>query len=182
MSKMRQPKVGDKVRRVESGNFFPKGNIYTVEAVGANGLFYVEGWPTWSCSPSEQYWELIEEEGEKDMLYKDLKAGMRVETSNGKQGLVVSDGGGHLYLLLSYDCSAGKSIRTHYNYDLTHSSPSQGGNDIMKVWDCYPTGVQTACDLSKELPTRPTWERKEVKELTVAEIEKLLGHSVKIVK
>ena len=118
----------------------------------------------------------------KDMKLKDLKAGMRIETRNGEQGLLVNNGGGNLYLLLSYDCSSGVKIVDNYKPDLTiyNTSSLDHHKDIMKVWDAY--SVAGNCDLSKEALFAPYWERKEVKELTVAEIEKLLGHSVKIVK
>ena len=133
----------------------------------------------------DSYWKdtltyVGKEEEMKDMRYDDLKAGMRVETRNGEQGLVIKDGEGEKYLLLANNCSKPIQMGNYYSMKLKAAHCTSGhGNDIMS---CYPTSVHAACDLSKELTSRPTWERKEVKELTVAEIEKLLGHSVKIVK
>ena len=121
------------------------------------------------------------EEEMKDMKLKDLKAGMRVETRCGDQGLVVDNGVGGLYLLLALECSAGVSLKSHYRSDLTRHTAKKS-DDIMKVWESNRYGAETTCDLSFKFTTYPDWLRKEVKELTVGEIEEILGYGVKVVE
>ena len=113
------------------------------------------------------------------MTKQDLKSGMIVELRNGNNCLILEN-----------NCSSeGKSVfkkwscvchLERYNDDLTHEKNKD--YDIVKVSTFYNSAIANleafACGY------KPTWqwERKEPKELTVSEIEKLLGYPVKIVK
>ena len=67
----------------------------------------------------------------------------------------------------------------NYNDNLTHKLYKE--YDIMKV-ELVNHPYDFIKDLDNVKITKTLWERQEVKELTVAEISKLLGYEVKIVK
>ena len=67
-----------------------------------------------------------------------------------------------------------------YNDDLTHKTNNK--YDIMKVSVSHLSGILNLELFCKDRNLDWDWERKATKELTVSEIEKLLGYPVKIVK
>lgn len=67
----------------------------------------------------------------------------------------------------------------HYNDNLMHELYKE--YDIMKV-ELVNHPYDFIKDLDNVKIAETLWERQEVKELTVAEISKLLGYEVKIVK
>lgn len=172
----------------------------TFRIIDDDGLERVQWWDF-------NVWELIEEEEEmrrpyelvdqcrgvlrtdtltymgkekvKSMKLEDLKAGMRFETRNGEQGLVFKRSGGGICLLIEGNISRPINLIASYYKDLKHGSKNR--LDIVKVWQTH-FNSNHVCDLSRPISNDPLWERKEVKELTVAEIEKLLGYGVKVVK
>ena len=75
---MKELKVGDEVRMVADSLQFSTGSIHTVEKIvrsnsGSIEKFYVEGHANWRCSPSEKYWELIEEEVEEIAVQEEIR-------------------------------------------------------------------------------------------------------------
>jgi hypothetical protein len=112
------------------------------------------------------------------MKREDLKAGMLVE---------VSEYGRTELCLITYNehddlCFSGEYIWNHV-HNLNKDKLTYG---ILKD-DCKITKVysrannRNAHKLSTE-GRKLLWERKEVKEMTIAEIEKELGYPIKVVK
>ena len=112
--------------------------------------------------------EMLELAEEKQFTKADLKPGMVVENCDGTRYLFVND---------KFANVNEWSDSKRYNDDLTHSV--YDNLHIVKVY------ISTGYTLDTMLSNRSLtliWERKEpVKEMTVAEIEKQLGHKVKIV-
>lgn len=115
------------------------------------------------------------------MTKADLKTGYLVTTRNGKQ-YVVYLGAETSYF--SGDCIVDGNKEANwlkldnYNEDLTFKSGKH--HDIMKVEKQYhPYDLLTInyCEKDRKL----LWEREEVKEMTMSEIEKLVGCKVKII-
>ena len=104
----------------------------------------------------------------KEFTKADLKDRMVVELRNGGDYLVVDE------LLLS---DSGFMSLSRYKNDLTISDSSAKW-DIVKVYD--KTNVLPPFD-TFDAP-QLLWERKEVKEVTISEIEEKFGCKVKIVK
>jgi hypothetical protein len=116
----------------------------------------------------------------KKFTKSDLKNRMVVETRNGEKYILVDDRflskTGFLWLNTHTDKNRG-TFHQGYNDDLTIDS---GANwDIIKVYKevnnlCfYNDDVYGALDL--------LWERKPVKEVTMAEVEEKFGCKVKII-
>lgn len=179
-----------KVLRIgKSVEGWTKGKTYEAFYIGRNTFRTINDLgslvtPWWDLD----IWELIEEEEEmKEMQLSELKAGMRFETRNGEQGLVFVNKRGNTCLLFQTGKVIGNISLYGLEHDYTHEMLYRRGEDqrylpaldIMKVWKAYM--VYQHCDLSKKPDVRPIGERKEVKELTVEEIEKLLGYGVKVV-
>lgn len=166
-------KVGDKVRIKKPGGYH--NNMVAVitkinyESITGNRGYqiHINGFP----SPNSFVWiddelELIEN---ATFTKADLKDGMVVEIRNGEKyflcaGTLMSE---NLYTIVK-----------RFRNDLTHESYRD--IDIMKVYKtsgCLFSNVFANSNLTL------IWERKEepYKEMTVEEIEKQLGHKVKIV-
>lgn len=105
----------------------------------------------------------------KEFTKADLKDRMVVELGDGEDYLVV-DG-----LLLS---DSGFMRLSRYRNDLTISDSSAKW-DIVKVYDQTNTLPPFGAFAP---PPQLLWERKEVKEVTMAEVEEKFGCKVKIVK
>jgi hypothetical protein len=104
----------------------------------------------------------------KDFTKADLKNRMAVEVRDGEKYIVVDD------VLLGNNSFAELG---YYNDDLTHYEHHE--NDIIKV---YPAVVYYFSDIDTiEHWRAPIWERSEVKEVTMAEVEEKFGCKVKIV-
>ena len=125
--------------------------------------------------------ELILLEEEKQTMKKsDLKQGALVETRNGDQYLLIDDGLVNLknggYILLRNLKSDLRAV-PFWGIDFPEL-------DVMKVYQGNGPNEGYYQYINKK-PIKWTWERKEEepsKELTVGEIEILLGYKVKIIK
>ena len=106
------------------------------------------------------------------MTKKDLESGMVVEIRDGRRYLVIKKADGINFM----------------NLDGTNHFDETGIGDDMKAPDVFEH-----CDIMKVFAGGTTlnncrkttdliWERKEPKEMTVAEIEAALGYPVKVVK
>lgn len=105
------------------------------------------------------------------MKKEDLRDGMVVETRDGRRWLVLGD---------RVIASDGFNWLRDYRNDLTMNSVTIciDHYDIMRVYTPNLSGLDSMINTKN----RPIWERKEPKELTVAEIEELLGYPIKVVK
>ena len=113
----------------------------------------------------------------KDFTKSDLKNRMVVEFRNGKKYIVIDN---KLLAITGY------KYLYFYNEDLTTTpitceAPVESGEkvsnfDIMKVYDQV-----NSLDFN-ENKLKLLWERSEVKEVTMAEVEEKLGCKVKMVK
>ena len=116
--------------------------------------------------------DIIEKVEDTKMTKKDLENGMVVETRGGDRHLVIEKSG-----VINFMNLDGKTYfdEKHMKDDMTFPEWCDHC-DIMKVFpgDITLDGCRETTDL--------IWERKEPKEMTVAEIEKALGYPVKVVK
>ena len=129
------------------------------------------------------YWfigndDIEEIKEEKTMQKSDLRTGMRVETVNGNRYLVLKN-------IETPRCGVqpfvfarkgGFQIADEYNEDLSDIHDSE--YSISKVYDCPHLGDLLSLECSGEL----LWEQTEVKEMTLADIEKKLGYPIKIIE
>lgn len=121
------------------------------------------------------------------MNIKDLKTGMRIITRNGDEYIVlknvktpygrVED----MYVLKD----GGWMSSSSYNEDLTIKGKTNSNYDIMEVYaqnqGKYIDGSVISTNNVKNMDL--IWKRENIKkEMTISEIEKELGYSIKIVK
>lgn len=117
------------------------------------------------------------------MKLSDLKTGMRVVTRNGSEFIVLENvktpNGKTQDMYVKKD--NGFMTESSYNEDLTEKRD--------KAWDIIKVYVQNngmyldAAVISAETKDMDLiWERKDKKEMTISEIEKELGYSIKIIK
>lgn len=114
----------------------------------------------------------IEKVEDTKMTKKDLESGMVVETRDGDRYLVIEKSG-----VINFMNLDGKTYFDEKNMKDDMTFPEWCDHcDIMKVFpgDITLDGCRETTDL--------IWERKEPKEMTVAEIEAALGYPVKVVK
>lgn len=121
----------------------------------------------------------------------DLSTGMLVRFRNGELCYVLIDvqvfrGRGYSYksVLKTIDLNTTYNL-DYYEDDFTFHHPSTPGaidQDIMKIW--APHDLADIFDKARTLDNNQlVWEREpDKKEMTVAEIEKALGYSIKIIK
>lgn len=132
--------------------------------------------------------EIIAEEylngGKKEMKKSDLRTGHIVTTRNGSEYVVYQ--GVEIRGTIEGKVLVGKKENKswepldNYKEDLTHCFISDF--DIVKVEEAYSVFVLQDIDYMRD-NRKTIWKReKEPKEMTVAEIENLLGYPVKIVK
>lgn len=115
----------------------------------------------------EAYNTVFGNEDENMFTKKDLKDGMVVKTREGNYYLVCGD------MLIRDKHFLGMGA---YNNDLTSKIVIE--KDVVAVYDKIHS-----LDALKYIEYKTAlWKREEVKEMTVAEIEKELGYSIKIVK
>ncbi len=107
----------------------------------------------------------------KNVTKFDLKSGMVVECRNGERYLVLRD------KLL--DSAHWKNIN-NYTTEMKKYVKSTHSDDIMKVYDTI--GVTNLHNIFYDENLILIWERQEVEEMTLAEVCKLLGKEIKIVK
>lgn len=110
------------------------------------------------------------------MKVKDLKVGMILEVN----GLTSGNKDFCMVLPLSNNllCASGKNqwfLLKDLNDNLENSV-----RKVVKVWGLSRTYANAHCLGTEDREL--LWERKELKELTVSQIEELLGYPVKIVK
>lgn len=127
--------------------------------------------------------------GKREMKKSDLKTGYLVVTREGHEYVV------YLNVLTGYQhnkksediivCNQGDNRRWDgldvYNEDLTYKGSKVHKNDIMEVYLLYhPFALQdmSYCEQMRKL----LWKREETRELTVKQIEEILGYSIKIIK
>lgn len=114
----------------------------------------------------------IEKVEDTKMTKKDLESGMVVEIRDGRRYLVIEKADGINFMNLD-----GKSRLD--DDDMEDDMTFQGLCDCCDIMRIYRGGVTlNDCKTTKDL----LWERKEPKEMTVAEIEAALGYPVKVVK
>lgn len=110
------------------------------------------------------------------MKKEDLRSGMIITDRDGNEYIVFLNTKKHEDIFVGIKDRCWGELN-NYKSDLTNVSSKN--LDIMKVEEIsvvYLTNPYKS-------PTRKLlWERKEPKEMTVAEIEKILGYSIKIVK
>ena len=111
------------------------------------------------------------------MTKQDLRIGMvlELETVTGEITLATI-----VETKVSSKCISGESVWFDVNELTDNLVNKYSGRKVTKVYDI----PEHNCGAHEVSTTHRTllWERKEVKELPVAEIEKLLGFPVKIVK
>ena len=103
------------------------------------------------------------------MTKADLKDGMIVEL------------GDHTLMLVIQNKLVDKSSYTilgNFNDDLTHTAKYRDDMHIMKV---YTTVGKTLNDMFDRRFLREIWCREPIKEMTISQLEELLGYKIKIV-
>jgi hypothetical protein len=104
------------------------------------------------------------------MKKNDLRTGMVVETRNGNRYLCFIESG-------TLNRFEGYLKLSGFDNDLNFKD-YPNDFDIVKVYEPPLYNLKEVFDE----PELAIWERKEPKELTVAEIEELLGYPIKVVK
>ena len=164
-----------KVRCINRINFvtLTKGKIYEViNSSIINNSYKIYNDIGDSCHYPQEIFEVVNEEEYKMKYFNtdELKSGMVVELRCGLRYLVVHEtlinGNGFM------------RIKSYINCNSTFKSDDSF--DIMKVFDTQKPHLTTIDKLDRA--ENLIWERIEQKEMTVEEIEKALGYSVKIVK
>lgn len=105
----------------------------------------------------------------KEFTKADLRNRMVVQYRNGERKLVVDN------LLMDRHES---DMLIDYNDDLTFKDCYRNEYDITRVYPEVDTFEQM---LTVEQKHKPIWQRPEVKEVTVAEVEEKFGCKVKII-
>lgn len=121
----------------------------------------------------------------------DLSTGMLVRFRNGEHCFVVI--GAKIYNGPGFDyANVLKTIDSNTTYNLKHydqnfkfchpSAPSVVDLDIIQIW--APNDLADIFNKDRTLDNKQlVWEREpDKKEMTIAEIEKALGYSIKIIK
>ena len=121
----------------------------------------------------------------KNFTYDDLKGGMRVVRRDGQIGILMPIKNDRFVMLKGLNGCWDYVDHKRYNSDLTHKADyfidDPTPYDIMKVYDlCKGSALDSMVHIYPNDDL--LWEREEAKEMTVAEIEKELGYSIKVVK
>lgn len=171
------------------GNF-TVGKVYDLNdrdaLTGDDGYTYGNNYLHSDCGGTIKWlamYGIIMEEVKDVFTKNDLKTGMFAKTRNGEKWFVLRDSiyGDKLVSLEDRATRDYNYIRfERINDDLTCSIEKDHSYDVVLV--VFPGLYPELGNPDEELRTAPhVYERKEVKELTVAEIEKLLGYKVKVV-
>lgn len=118
------------------------------------------------------------------MKKSDLKTGMVVETRNGEKYLVMYSPDFGKRVFISFD--GGFLDLKDYLEDLTFRQPkyirkfNSHDFDIVKIYTLGETLFDILYDKNR-LQYKTIWQREEIKEMTIDEIEKELGYRIKIV-
>lgn len=113
------------------------------------------------------------QKGEKEMKKSDLKNGMVVEMRDRDKYMVLKT----RFFEAIVSGEEGYEYLSDYAEDLTFEGVDE--LDIVAIYE--PQNAGDALENEWDY-LEPIWERTELKELTVAEIEKQLGYKVKIIK
>lgn len=173
-------KVGDKVRVIEglvpghryNGLTFCSdmtrymGKVYSIKYMYESGNYHLDG--IYNCIWSDAMLELV---NTTPFTKADLKPGMVVEYRNGSKAVFING--------IFMEKHGWMPISDYYDdlinvRDLSCSSHY----DICRVYNSKAFAVD---NLFKPECLELIWERKEVKEMTVAEIEEKLGYKVKVI-
>lgn len=183
--------VGDRVRVTKTSQLLEMydikvGDIGTIRRMSGDGFYYVRFIKlvlvtgTYHVTADgcivihEQALKKVEESKEI-MTLKDLRSGMVVETRDGDRYLVLVDGEDIHMMCGDGALHMGQwEVQQLYHDDLTRKH-GFNDHDIMKVYGRVQSFYKV--NETKKL----LWERKEIKEMTVSEIEDVLGYSVKVV-
>ena len=113
------------------------------------------------------------------MTKKDLKSGMIAVLRSGDRYLVLTNCDTKIYGKQDF-CLIRKSdflTGDRYNDDLINNYDNDKDYDIVKIYNSDVCGITYEMVLNNLI-----WERENVKEMTVSEIEEKLGYPIKIVK
>ena len=114
------------------------------------------------------------------MKKSDLKTGMVVETRNGEKYLVMLNTDYKDMELINF--KGGYLPLYYYNSELIFAEQPFREFDIVKAY-LVENSIRWLLSNKERMEFKLIWERKEeVKEMTVKEIEKELGYTVKIVR
>lgn len=177
-------KVGDKVRVIEDLEWddprFPtcgvteemaalRGKCVTIKGITCNGRYETVETGRWYAWTEEMF------SGIADFTLDDLETRMVVETRNGDRYLVFRDQK-EIHVMCSDGNFYTKFVGGNYgNHNADMRFPGDTDLDVMTVFPKVDTfeEVKTVND--------PIWERKEPKKMTIAEIQKQLGHEVEVI-
>lgn len=169
----RRAKTGEYVRVTDNYYSFKSGDI--VECVGQS---------TWARFKNEQglecylpisvyvVREIVEEEEKMENVKQLLKNGDMVITRDGEKYIFMKD---YLGQDVFKDKDGGFCYLSSYNENLSCKL-----DDFIVMEIKEPKRQKTGWFNEAEYETK--WKREEVKEMTVAEIEKELGYKIKVVK
>ena len=113
------------------------------------------------------------------MTKKDLKSGMIALLRSGDRYLVLTNCDTKRYGKQDFCLIRRSGFLTgnQYNDDLTNNHGDDKDYDIAKIYSPFVCGTTHEMALDDLI-----WEREDVKEMTVSEIEEKLGYPIKIVK
>jgi hypothetical protein len=120
------------------------------------------------------------------MQLTDLDTGMVLEFRNGKRGMVIKSIYGDCVYYASNGCNEQDELSVIYTTDLRYSRDNREDCDVMKVLqhsDMHSylmrnNSMLYTCNTANTL----LWEREEIVEMTMLEVCKALGKTIKIVK
>lgn len=174
----RRAKTGEYVRVIKDslGHFEPNEITVCID----DGKFL----PHFECLSDEYIWsvleneeyvvrEIVEEEEKMENVKQLLKNGDMVINRQGKKYIFMTD-----YLGEKIFKSETNAYDRLYNYTKNLCNCVDNQLDIMEIKK--PKRLNTELFNESEYETK--WKREEVKEMTVADIEKALGYSIKVVK
>lgn len=147
-----------------------KWNTEDISYFGGNGML------SWSCLSSFStitkifYRDINWEESKVENLKNLLKTGMRIITRNGDTGIVMLDWNGLGEDIIQFEDATWCHLSA-YKDDLIYYDSD---DDIMKIE--YPLSKSNITDYKTK------WERVTVEEMTMEQICKELGRTVKIIK
>lgn len=185
-------RIGDEVILLRSlnGNI-KKNDVGYIKDISTNvfdprpiGVVFPHS-PTWIFwFPIEHLMIIKETKEEKEMKLQDLKPNMVVEYKTGERRLLLSINN-KLYLIgSSVYCS--DELIDCYDDDMkcigTHGLYPNSDKDIVKVYTIKEPGAFQSLISVSNSKLNLIWEREEPKEMTITELEAILGYSIKIVK
>lgn len=163
-----------KVECIDNGGYrkLTEGKIYDVVSI-ARRHYEIKNDAGVSYEYNKIYFKEVKEENKMAKFTLDMiKDGMVVEIRNGSRWLKVSD------TLIS--TNGNYEPLKKYNNDLTHISNDEF--DITKVFKIQSTYMCLPTNLSSINNNAIIWQKKEPKEMTIAQIEEALGYTIKVIK